>query len=420
MQEYSQRGPTKWCSKETASWWRLKKREEILLHQQIYIYTAPWMWFKGDILCEYSGSCPVTVQSCTNVFFVCLKHSVLPPVSLRPSLLNVQSALIGQLTHAWSSTANNNWAALLNQFLGAKLVIRHKLCKCVTELKAGLLARCLRSRVFCGREELLLVAVFDLFDFQELGGRALMINCVECKEGLPQVSTAGQRDVGGKEHEAVKNKQMRQNLMNNRKRWLCNVSYDVFPLTKMPCTGLDESEWKTSQVHCGDRNEMDLIHALIWVVTEWCRRAQEQLPKWEEGHNADCHEQLNHKDGVDLWEDTHCIRAKWSQDVFVRVSLVSHFTCIPSWWRSAWWSCRPRRTGPPCHHSLWKEETGGQREHWSLGLESAKKHHKKIVYMMSVVFFFTWCSESNWHIVFAMREYVKPEGDTFLLAVASW
>lgn len=33
-----------------------------------------------------------------------------------------------------------------------------------------------------------------------------MINCVECKEGLPQVSTAGQRDVGGKEHEAVKNR----------------------------------------------------------------------------------------------------------------------------------------------------------------------------------------------------------------------
>ena len=112
-EEYSQRGPTEWCSKETASWWRLKKRE-IPLHQQRYIYTAPWMWFKGDILWEYSGSCPVTVQCCTNVFLLCLKRSVLAPVSLRPSLPNTQSALIGQLTHAWPSTANNNWIALLN------------------------------------------------------------------------------------------------------------------------------------------------------------------------------------------------------------------------------------------------------------------------------------------------------------------
>ena len=31
-------------------------------------------------------------------------------------LPNTQSALIGQLTHTWASTANNNKAALLNQF----------------------------------------------------------------------------------------------------------------------------------------------------------------------------------------------------------------------------------------------------------------------------------------------------------------
>ena len=34
--------------------------------------------------------------------------SVSAPVSLRPALPNTQSALIGQLTHAWASTTHNN------------------------------------------------------------------------------------------------------------------------------------------------------------------------------------------------------------------------------------------------------------------------------------------------------------------------
>ena len=55
----------------------------------------------------------------------------LAPVSLRPLLLDTQSPLIGQLTYAWASTANNS-AAQLNQFLCAKLAARHLLCKCVT------------------------------------------------------------------------------------------------------------------------------------------------------------------------------------------------------------------------------------------------------------------------------------------------
>ena len=42
-----------------------------------------------------------------------------------------------------------------------------------------------------------------------------MINCVECKEGLPQVSTAGQRDVGGKEHVAVKKKKKKKKKEEN-------------------------------------------------------------------------------------------------------------------------------------------------------------------------------------------------------------
>ena len=48
-----------------------------------------------------------------------------------PPSLNTQSALIGQLTYAWASTATNNKAAVLNQLFCAKLAARHKLnCKC--------------------------------------------------------------------------------------------------------------------------------------------------------------------------------------------------------------------------------------------------------------------------------------------------
>ena len=39
--------------------------------------------------------------------------------------LNTQSTLIGPLTHARPNTANNNRAAVLNQFLRAKLAARH-------------------------------------------------------------------------------------------------------------------------------------------------------------------------------------------------------------------------------------------------------------------------------------------------------
>ena len=53
--------------------------------------------------------------------------SVLAPVSLR-----TQSALIGQLAHAWPSTPINNRVAVLNQFVHGKLAAMHKLRKCVT------------------------------------------------------------------------------------------------------------------------------------------------------------------------------------------------------------------------------------------------------------------------------------------------
>ena len=47
-------------------------------------------------------------------------------------LWKTQSALIGQFTHAWPSTPNNNRSDVLNQFLPAKQATRHKLRKCVT------------------------------------------------------------------------------------------------------------------------------------------------------------------------------------------------------------------------------------------------------------------------------------------------
>ena len=42
-------------------------------------------------------------------------------------VLNTKSALIGQPTHAWASTANNYRAAVLNQFLG---VAMHNIIMC--------------------------------------------------------------------------------------------------------------------------------------------------------------------------------------------------------------------------------------------------------------------------------------------------
>ena len=45
---------------------------------------------------------------------------------------DTQSALIGQLTLTWASTAKNNRAGMLNLCSGAKLVARDELCNCVT------------------------------------------------------------------------------------------------------------------------------------------------------------------------------------------------------------------------------------------------------------------------------------------------
>ena len=103
----------------------------------------------------------------SHLSLLCLKRSVLAPVSLMPPPpLNTQPALIGQLTHAWASSASNR-AAVLNQFLRVKQATKQKLCTCVTwwcsvmsqshRVKGGTTDEAFRSSVFCGREELLLV-----------------------------------------------------------------------------------------------------------------------------------------------------------------------------------------------------------------------------------------------------------------------
>ena len=64
------------------------------------------------------------VHCCSSVsplcFSACLFQATLP---------NTQSALIGHITHAWTSTANNNGVAVRNQFLRAILATLHELCE---------------------------------------------------------------------------------------------------------------------------------------------------------------------------------------------------------------------------------------------------------------------------------------------------
>ena len=73
-----------------------------------------WKGFK--ILCFVTNDqLSHTAQCCSSVW----------DVSLRSPLQNTRSLLIGQLTHAWDSTANTNRAAVLNQFIHAKPATRN-------------------------------------------------------------------------------------------------------------------------------------------------------------------------------------------------------------------------------------------------------------------------------------------------------
>ena len=89
---------------------------------------------------------------------------IFSPGSLRPRLLNTHSSLVGQLTHAWASSANNTeqlcWikSSMPNYPLGRCENVWHCYrvwCHKIEELKAGLLTRHFRSVL--EREGLLLL-----------------------------------------------------------------------------------------------------------------------------------------------------------------------------------------------------------------------------------------------------------------------
>ena len=116
-----------------------------------------------------------TVQGCNTVSPLCLKRSVLAPVSLRPPIPNTQSPLIGQLTHAWPSTVDNKIAAVLNQSLGAKLV---GLWECVTQwrsvmskshrIKGGTTDEVFQEQLFPGERGASFSPESECLNFQDL------------------------------------------------------------------------------------------------------------------------------------------------------------------------------------------------------------------------------------------------------------
>ena len=93
-------------------------------------------------------------------------------------LLNTQSALIGQLTYAWASTANNNRAAVLNQCLHAKLPARHKSCKWMSwwhsvmswshRIRGGITFEAFKQQCLLWERGASVCTHFELFNFQAI------------------------------------------------------------------------------------------------------------------------------------------------------------------------------------------------------------------------------------------------------------
>ena len=107
-----------------------------------------------------------TVQCCSAVFPVLLKHSVCSscPFTVTP-LQNTQSPLIGQLTHAWPSIANNR-IAVLHQSLCARLATMHTFCTSVTWWCSVMSQSCNYWWGISG-EGASVSADFDLFDSKD-------------------------------------------------------------------------------------------------------------------------------------------------------------------------------------------------------------------------------------------------------------
>ena len=117
---------------------------------QVYFQAHNFKLILKVVVNTTSHQFPHTVPCCRTVFLLCMNCSVLANVPLRP---RIQSLLIGQFIHVWPSMANNNRAALLNQFLRAELAARQwsdiVWCHKVMELKERVLMRRFMSSVFC-------------------------------------------------------------------------------------------------------------------------------------------------------------------------------------------------------------------------------------------------------------------------------
>ena len=157
-----------------------------------------------------------------------------------------KSALIGQLTHAWASTANINRVAVLNKFLCAKLATRHTSRKCITltcsvmslshGIKGGTTDEDFRSSVFCGRAELLLVRNLTFLTFKMF----------------------------------YMHKDIKTQMERKKKTWQVSFKISSFLSEETPC-------WKISQRHqcCNSRVSVWTPQVYIWLHNRCVKAASE-------------------------------------------------------------------------------------------------------------------------------------------------
>ena len=115
------------------------------------------------------------------------------PVSLRPPVCSDWS-----LHTCLTRTASNDRAALLYQFLCAKLTARHKLWECVTcwcsvmsqchGIKSGTTGEAFQEQCFCGREELLLPQILTFLTLKIFYMHKNMKERRKIKKGLSMLS----------------------------------------------------------------------------------------------------------------------------------------------------------------------------------------------------------------------------------------
>lgn len=140
-------------------------------------------------------------------------------------------------------------------------------------------------------------------------------------------------------------------------------------LTKTPCTGEDESECKTSQEHCGHKHQSVVETSTMKPGNEikykkWNKCAEgesftkmwrDQLsPRWPTAGPGGLHRPAGRE--ISCVSDIHV-----SLLLIIIIIIKKKKKSVPSWWRSVWWLCHPRRTEPASPHNL-KDREG--RRHW--------------------------------------------------------